>query len=91
MGTLNARLIILRAISENNWNVDIVIREMALWFEAKAIAKLLEENTKHINHVIKNTSLEAIDPKIAEIVAEMKDQLIYNRENESKIRKKTYV
>ena len=89
MGTLNARLIILRAISENKCDVDMVIREMGLWFEAKAIAKLLEENTKHINHVIKNTSLEAIDPKITEIVAEMKDCLIYNRVNESKIIRKT--
>ena len=48
MGTLNARLIILKAISENNWDVDMVIREMALWFEAKAIAKLLDG--KHETH-----------------------------------------
>ena len=75
---LRARLALFKAMMESKFDMVQLYQEMKLWFDIKAIAKILNQRVSTIEpwlHPIVN-----IDPKVTYAVLVFKDALLYNRE-----------
>ena len=75
---LRAKLALFKAMMESKFDMVQLYQEMKLWFDIKAIAKILNQRVSTIEpwlHPIVN-----IDPKVTDAVLVFKDALLYNRE-----------